>query len=155
MRHMTLALASAVLLLAGCSQQTPSDPDAKPGLSASDARLVLPAVSGNPGAAYFSVTNASDKETSLANVAIDGAGKTELHETKAGSMAPLNWVQLAPGQTVTFAPGGKHVMAFGLDPKLKAGGTAEMTLVFSDGDKLSLPIKVEAAGAAPANGSGH
>ena len=30
-----------------------SAPDAKPGLSVSAARLVLPAVSGNPAAAYF------------------------------------------------------------------------------------------------------
>lgn len=160
MRHLTFTLASAVLLLAGCSPQAPSDPDAKPGLSVGEARLVLPAVTGNPGAAYFSVTNGSDKETSLANVSIEGAGKAELHETKEGSMTPLNWVQLAAGQTVTFAPGGKHVMAFDLDSKLKAGDVTEMTLVFSDGDKLSTPLQIEAAGAGAAHGdsahgSGH
>ncbi len=142
--------ALATLALVSCKQEAPAgasaDPDAKPGLSVENARLVLPAVGGNPGAAYFTVTNASGKETSLANVAIDGAGKTELHEMKDGKMAPLNWVQLAPGETVSFAPGGKHVMAFDLEDRLTAGGTTEMTLVFSDGDKLSAPLKLEAPG---------
>ena len=42
-----------------------------------------------------------------------------------------------------FEPGALHVMAFELDAKLAAGGTAEMTLTFADGDKLSAPLKIE------------
>jgi hypothetical protein len=47
---------------------------------------------------------------------------------------------------VQFAPGGKHVMAFDLSDKLAAGGTAELTITFADGDKISAPLAVEAAG---------
>jgi len=149
MKHFPLALIAA-LALVSCKQQPGStaeaNPDAKPGLSVENARLVLPAVAGNPAAAYFDLANASDSPTSLAYVHIDGAGKAELHETKGGSMAPLNWVQLDAGTTVSFAPGGKHVMAFDLDKTLKAGGSTEMTLVFSEGDKLSAPLRIEAPG---------
>lgn len=155
MRQITFALASAFLLLAGCSQQTPSDPDAKPGLSVSEARLVLPAVKGNPGAAYFQLANSGEKPADLAAVHVAGAGSAEMHETSGGKMNRLDKVTVAPGSTVNFAPGGKHVMVFDLADTVAAGGTTEMTLSFADGDKLSTPLKVEAAGAASEHGSGH
>ena len=137
------------LALTACQQQptgSEAEPDAKPGLSVSDAVLTLPAVKGNPGAAYFSVTNGSDQPTTLAAIHIDGAGKTEMHETKGGKMESVNWVQLNAGETVRFERGGKHVMVFDLTDKLASGGTAEMTLTFSGGDKLSTPLKIEAGG---------
>ena len=82
----------------------------------------------------------------LAAVFVEGAGKAEMHETKGGKMEPLNWAEIAPGATVTFERGGKHVMLFDLADTVKAGGTAEMTLTFSGGDKLSTPLRVETAG---------
>lgn len=144
------AILLAALAVAACQQQkqpeAEASPDAKPGLSASDGVLVLPAVKGNPGAAYFALTNGSDQPTSLAAIHIDGAGKTEMHETKGGKMEPLTWVQLNAGETVKFERGGRHVMVFDLTDKLAPGGSAEMTLTFSGGDKLSTPLRVEAAG---------
>ncbi len=149
MKFVSLAIIAA-LAVAGCQQETPTpvepSPDAKPGLSLAGGRLVLPAVKGNPGAAYFELTNGGPGETSLAALVIAGAGKAEMHETSGGSMARLASVALQPGETVRFAPGGKHVMVFDLDPKVTAGSTAELTLTFGDGDKLSAPLKVDAAG---------
>lgn len=148
------AVLLAALAISACQQQAPAGedggPDGKPGLEVTEGVLVLPAVKGNPGAAYFTLSNASDTETSLAAVHIDGAGKTELHESKDGTMERLNWVQLQPGEKVTFARGGKHVMAFDLDDKLAPGGTAEMTITFSGGDKISAPLKIESVGGAGA-----
>jgi copper(I)-binding protein len=151
-----IAAASALLLaatLGACGQSTKTAgeektgqaaaPDAKPGLSVSDARLVLPTVTGNPGAAYFSLANGSDKETELAAVHVDGAGSAEIHDMSGGAMNLAQGVTLAAGETVKFAPGGKHVMVFDLEDSVKAGGTTEMTLTFADGDKLSAPVKVE------------
>lgn len=162
MKRSLVVLSAVVFALAGCGdsakQENPADaaasaaptngPDAKPGLSVADGVLVLPAVKGNPGVAYFAVTNASDKPASLAAVFVDGAGKAEMHETKGGKMEPMNWAQVDPGATVTFERGGKHVMLFELNDKLKAGGTAEMTLTFSGGDKVSTPLRIETAGGA-------
>ena len=151
-----LALIGA-LALAACQQAqkdtSESAPDGKPGLVASGGTLVLPAVKGRPGVAYFTVANNSDTATSLASVYIDGVGKTEMHETKNGTMGPLNWVELKPGDTVKFERGAKHVMAFDIGDKLVAGGTTEMTLTFSGGDKLSAPLKIESMGSAPAPAS--
>ena len=128
-RLIAFAVLAAALPLAACQQTkdpaaqtgTEANPDAKPGLSVSDGVLVLPAVKGNPGAAYFTLAT-------LAAVHIDGAGKAEMHETKGGEMQPLAPVPLDPGASVKFAPGGKHVMAFELADTLQAGGTTEMTI---------------------------
>lgn len=142
------AIACASLALAACGQQPDSAPEAKPGLSVSDARLALPVMRANPGAAYFSLTNAGDKPATLASVAITGAGKTEMHETKGGSMAPVASVAVAPGQTVKFEPGGLHVMAFDLSQDFQPGFSTEMTLIFADGDKLTTDLRMVAPGAA-------
>lgn len=136
------------LAAAACQQNSSQDanPDGKPGLSVSDGLLVLPAVKGNPGAAYFTLTNAGSSQVELAAAHIEGAGKTEMHQTMGGTMSPVQRVVLRAGQTVKFERGGSHVMVFDLGDGLKPGGTAELTLTFSGGDKLSAPMKIEAAG---------
>lgn len=149
-----LLLAISITALTACGQQASKDsaaesaPEAKPGLAVTGAELVLPAVKGNPAGGYFTLVNNSDKPVTLAAVSIDGAAKAEMHETKGGTMAPLANLEIKPGETVKFERGGKHVMAFDLDAKLTAGGNSELTLTFADGDKVSAPIKLAAAGAA-------
>lgn len=146
------AIALSLAALAACQQQSATDsdasaaPDAKPDMSVSNGVLVLPAVKGNPGVAYFALTNGSDQPTTLAAVHVEGAAKTEMHETKGGKMEPMSWAQVEPGQTMRFERGGKHVMLFDLAETVTPGATAEMTLTFSGGDKLSTPLRVEAAG---------
>lgn len=162
MKCSLLVVSAALLALAGCGDSGKQEsrneasataaptngPDAKPGLSVADGVLVLPAVKGRPGVAYFALTNASDAPTTLAAVFVEGAGKAEMHETKGGTMAPMSWAQIDPGATVKFERGGKHVMLFDIADTVKPGGTVEMTLTFSGGDKLSTPLRVEAAGGA-------
>jgi copper(I)-binding protein len=168
-----LLMSAAFLAVAGCkrsaepdaapsaSASTAAGPDAKPGLALTDGVLVLPPVKGRPGAAYFTVTNASAAATTLAAISIIGVDKAEMHETRGGQMAPLGTLELNPGETVRFERGGKHVMAFGIGEGIKPGGTAEVTLTFADGDKISAPLKVQsladAMSAAPGmdSGMGH
>lgn len=154
------ALVLAALPLAACQQGKDDSgqaaaPDAKPGITVSDARLVLPAVKGNPAAAYFTVRNGDAVATSLAAVHIEGAGKTEIHQTTDGKMAPVNWVELEAGTEVKLAPGGVHVMVFDLGDQLVAGGKGEMTVTFSGGDKVSAPLAIEPAGGADMAGMDH
>lgn len=158
------ALALATVSLGACQQAAKDEgkaaetkaPEGKPGLSIAEGKLILPAVSGNPGAAYFALDNESNATVSIATIAIDGVGKTEVHQTTGGSMKPVDRVDVEPKTVVKFERGGLHVMAFDLDAKLKAGGTAEMTITFTDGDKLSAPLTLEAMGAAmDHSGSGH
>jgi copper(I)-binding protein len=48
--------------------------------------------------------------------------------------------------SLSFAPGGLHVMAMDLDDKLAKGGTTDVTLDFAGGDKAVFPAEVLAAG---------
>ena len=149
-----------MLVLAACSDaEAPEEksepasaqatgPDAQQGISASDARLILPVVAGNPGAAYFRVTNGTTEAESLVSVYLEGASSAQLHETSEAGMGEVEAVEIPAGGSVEFAPGGKHVMAFDLGDELSAGGTSELTLIFADGDKVSLPISIEARGGA-------
>jgi len=136
--------------------ESTSQPDAKPGMTASGARLILPAVPGRPGVAYFKLANGSDAEVKLAAVHIDGVGKTEMHKTEGGKMSPVADVAVPVGGAIDFAPGGLHVMAFDIGGPLQAGGETEMTLTFEGGDKLSVPVQIEAMGAMSGGaGAGH
>ena len=164
MRPALLALAPIALILTlGACQQADKAPDAtastapeaKPGLAVSEGTLVLPAVKGNPGVAYFTVTNSGTAKAALAAVSVDGAAKAEMHETKGGSMAPVDQVDVDPNGSAKFAPGGLHVMLFDLDPKLTAGSSTEMTLTFADGDKVSAQLAIKAAGDAAMGGMAH
>jgi periplasmic copper chaperone A len=136
------------------AESTAAAPDAKPGVAIAAARLVLPAVAGNPGAVYFMLDNRTAKEVRIAAIAIDGAAKVEMHQSTKGKMMPVDAVEVSAGTSVALEPGKLHAMVFTLDPKLKAGGNTEMTLTFADGDKVSVPLSIEAPGAA-AHGDAH
>lgn len=150
-----LAASFALLALAACGgakdeekTQATAAPEAKPGVAISEGKMILPAVSGNPAGAYFTVENNGDKGVTIASIAINGVGKAEMHETKGGQMKPVDRLDVAAKSVVKFERGGLHVMGFDLDSKLKAGGTTEMTVTFSDGDKVSAPLALQAMGAA-------
>jgi copper(I)-binding protein len=139
----------AALALAACHQGPASTAQESPvagQLSVTGGKLVLPAVAGNPGAGYFTVTNGTAQPASLTGAAVEGAAKAEMHETSGGSMEPLTALTLGPGAAVTFEPGGKHLMVFGVPKPLQAGGTAKLTLTFAGGQTASGPLQVAAAG---------
>jgi periplasmic copper chaperone A len=121
-----------------------SAPEGKPGVTVTNARLVLPAVPGNPGAAYFAIDNQSKDVIGIATVAVQGAGKTELH---TADMKVFDHATADPRTTLKFEPGQAHVMVFDVGANLKAGAETELTVTFTDGDKLSVPAKIEAMGA--------
>jgi periplasmic copper chaperone A len=162
-------LASAAFALASCDSASdpaaPAEsqaatgsaagPEAKPGLVLSKGRLVLPAVAGNPAGAYFDLANGGGAPATVAAVSINGAARAEMHETRGGSMAPLGTLEIKQGETASFEPGGKHVMVFDLAPAVTAGGTAELTISFADGDKISAPLTVQKAGGMADHGAAH
>ena len=127
-------------------------PAGKPGVTISEARLVLPAVPGNPGAAYFDLANDSKDTVGVASVAVTGAGKTELHTT---DMKAVDHTAAEPRTVEKFAPGGLHVMVFDVSANLKAGDQTELTVTFTDGDKISVNAKIEAMGASAMGGMGE
>jgi periplasmic copper chaperone A len=149
-------VAASLALASGACDSSAPQPEASPaaapaasapaGIALTDARIQLPAVSGRPGAAYFTISQASGPPRTIAGVAVAMVGRTELHETikrgTASAMKPLAAVPLEPGETVSFAPGGRHVMLFDLDPKLRFADDSELTVTFADGNKASIRAPV-------------
>lgn len=148
---LTLALGTAGL--AACSgggDTTAAAPEGVPGLSITNARMVLPAVKGNPAAVYFDLAYDGDRALSLSRASVKDARSAMMHEygeyeLKVQMMEMLH-LPLTKGTKVKFEPGGKHVMAMDVSPTLKPGDTTELTLYVSGGDKTSVPVKVEAPG---------
>ena len=149
-----LALILGTLALAGCeSKQAPAAgerPDAPEGISITDARLMLPAVKGNPGAASFTLHNDSTNDETIGGVEVKGAKSAMIHQsTMANGMSEMHEMPQAivPAKGVlAFAPGGLHVMAMDLDDALAKGGTTDVTLSFENGDKAVFPAEILAAG---------
>lgn len=125
-------------------------------LKADGAWVRLPAVAGQPGAAYFTVQGGAAQDTLLA-VSTPAALKAELHESMQGDhgmmqMAPLKDVAVPAGGTLAFAPGGRHVMLFSIGPAVKPGQKVPLSLSFASGKVLKLDARVVGAGdPAPVN----
>jgi copper(I)-binding protein len=141
--RMALAV-TALLSLASCQKSNPQT-----GVLVEHAWVRLPAVTGGAAAGYFTAT-ASGNDALLA-VSAPGA-RIELHETMsmAGTgamgamtgMRPIASVALPAGGAVRFTPGGKHLMIFGLDPKLKNGGTVNLTFRFRKAPPVTAPAQL-------------
>lgn len=144
-----LALAGAALGPAACEEQPAAPetaPEAPEGISVSNARMLLPAVAGNPAAVYLDLANSSERPRVIRAVSVEGAGSAVLHETTETGMLETLQVVAPAGETLSFAPGGLHVMASDLADTIVAGGEAEVTVTFAGGDKVSFPADVRAAG---------
>jgi len=149
-------LAGLAMLPAGCgrgeekaAEQT-ANPDAPEGITVTNGRLLLPPVSGNPAAIYFDITNNSGQDAMIRSVNVDGAGMAMLHTTvtsnRQTAMEEVSQQPLHTGETLSFEPGGLHVMAGGLADTITPGSTVEVTLTFVGGDKVSFPAEVRAPG---------
>jgi len=139
-RFTTVFLAGA--LLAGC--------DAAPESAVTEATVRLPAVKGNPGAAYFTL-HGGENDRTLVKITSPAVGSAEMHDMKTENgmamMVPIEGGLPVPkGATVSFQSGGKHVMLYDLKPELKAGDTINLTFEFADGSKESAKAKAVAPG---------
>ncbi|MCF6434995.1 copper chaperone PCu(A)C [Pseudoalteromonas sp. MMG022] len=107
-------------------------------------RQFLPAATST--AAYFSLMNHSPQTRILQKATISGLGRVEIHEhVHSDTMMRMQKVQeltISPHQTISFQPGGYHLMAFEPAGELRKGGKLTLTLYFANGEQLESPIKV-------------
>ena len=94
---------------------------------------VRSAAAGGMTAAYFDVTNGLSTDDALTGVTSPVAAMAGLHETTTDAsgmmgMQETGEVAVPAGQTVSFAPGGRHVMLMGLKDDLVAGSTVDLSI---------------------------
>lgn len=124
----------AAVLLAAC-QPAPS-------LSFDSARVRLPLPGTDKSVGYFEVTNNTDAPIVLVGARSEQARAVEFHTmVRDGDMMRMRRLQrvpIAPGETVSFAPGGNHLMIFGV-----AELTEPVGIVFTaeDGAEYDYPFR--------------
>jgi copper(I)-binding protein len=105
-----------------------------------------PADAGGTSAVYMRLTNHTAGPDRLLGGASAQAGAVEIHETMMeGDMAhmmPVSSVDLAPGETVDFEPGGRHVMLVNLSQGLAPGDRVSLTLHFEHAGDVQVEAEV-------------
>lgn len=140
----TLALA----LFLSISHQADAAPPKLTGIIVGDAWIrALP--SPVPSGGYFSLHNGGAVSVTLIGAESPGCGMLMLHksENKGGmsSMVGVSDVEVPAGGTLSFAPGGYHLMCMDAKPVVKPGATIPVILLFKNGAKLSVPFAVRSA----------
>lgn len=112
-----------------------------------------------PSAGYFTV-HGGEEDVRLLSVISPAVLRVEMHESmeKDGmmSMEPVNGIDIPARTDVTFGPGGKHLMIWGINPGVKAQGKLPLTFIFSNGDRIIYDAVIRSTGeGAPAAGEAH
>jgi copper(I)-binding protein len=101
------------------------------------------------GAAYFVVNNQGTTEDRLLSAQTPRATKTEIHTMlqlgEVMKMHKLDSVGIPAGGETKLAPGGTHLMLFGLQKPLVAGERFPLTLQFEKAGKVEVEVVIEAA----------
>ena len=145
-RHLRSSLVPiALLALAGCHHGAPK-------LRADHGWVRLAAVPGRPAAAYLTIHGGTEPARLVA-IESTAVGSSELHRSmKTGpdgsmvGMQRLDGLDVPAGSEVSFAPGGNHVMLFGVSPQVKPGQTMQLSVRFEKGQPLTIDARVIGAG---------
>lgn len=102
---------------------------------------------GEARAVYLQLHNTGDTSDRLVAVHSDLGAAAGIHQTRSERgvmrMRPhAEGVVLAPGQRVSFQPGGWHVMLMGVKDELEAGDTFNIVLEFDKAGELPVPVLV-------------
>lgn len=146
------AILATPLALAACADPAP--------LYVDQAWIKLNANPEAPSSGYFMIHGGPEAVT-LRGVRTEGALRIEMHDNvmKNGmmTMVPIDSVEVPAETKVAFAPGGKHLMIYGVNPAVVKEGKLSLMFIFSNGDRLPVDAVIQKAGAAeaPMNGTEH
>ncbi len=106
-------------------------------------------------AIYFDLHNDTGHALVLTGATVAGAVAAEIHrhQQRAGVMGMRlqDRVTVAAHETVSFSPGGYHLMLTGLTRSLQVGETVTLRLHFAGTEPLSVTVPVIEMGSLPAS----
>ncbi len=147
--HLLAALAAPFALVA-CADPAP--------LYVDQAWVQLNANPKAPSAGYF-VIHGGPEDVTLRAVQTEGAINIEMHDSisKGGmmTMTQIDSVAVPAKTKVAFAPGGKHLMLFSINPAVIADGKITLMFIFSNGDRLPVDAVIKPAGGNASGGAAH
>lgn len=128
------------LLITACGGQ-PAGP------TVANAVYRAPLVDGAPGVAYFSIMSAANDR--IVGISSPEAQSVEIHESSAhdgvSTMHKRDTIELPAGKTVTFGPGGLHVMVIAPAP-LPANATFPIQITLESGRVETISFAGETTG---------
>jgi periplasmic copper chaperone A len=106
------------------------------------------------GGGFLSITNTGTTPDRLISAKSPAADMVQVHEMKMdGNVMRMREVEkgleIAPGATVTLAPGGLHLMMMGLKAPFKKDEKVPVTLVFEKAGSIDIELAVMPMGASP------
>ncbi|MEI8393899.1 MAG: copper chaperone PCu(A)C [Rhodospirillaceae bacterium] len=110
------------------------------------------ATAASPNGAVFLIVHNEGKEGDrLVSASTPVAEKAELHthlmdDSGVMKMRRVDAIDIEAGATVRLAPGGLHVMLFGIKEPLKADTTVPLTLTFQKAGAVTVDVLVRAPG---------
>ena len=100
---------------------------------------------------YMTIKNNGTTLDRLIAGSVDVAASFQLHsmtmENGISKMRDLNGIDIKPGQTIEFKPGGSHAMFVNLKHPLSKGEHFKGTLIFEHAGTLQIEYDVEGVGA--------
>ncbi len=107
-----------------------------------------PSAAGINGVGYLTIANHGRSADRLLGAASAAATKVSIHDSReiggVATMRSIDALALRPGATVTFAPGGYHLMLEGLRRPTKLGERVPLTLQFFKAGALRVWLRVQA-----------
>jgi periplasmic copper chaperone A len=143
-KRAVLALAGILIvsILTACGAQSGE------GIQVVDAWVRPAPMAGGTGAAYMQISNEGPGDDTLIGVRANFAESAEMHETvQQDGMATMHLVDsiaLPAGGSITFEPGGYHVMLINIAEPMQPGESVTLTLVFEQMGEMQISAEVRA-----------
>lgn len=141
-----IALAAAIGVLCAA----PAVAAAEGGISVKDARLRL-IIPSRPAAGYFTLENNTARPVELVGASSAACGMLMLHQSSSENgvetMRAVGSVAVPPHGSISFAPGGYHLMCMTPGENVSPGKTVAITLKFKGGQSITADFAVIGAGA--------
>jgi len=105
-------------------------------------------IADRPTAGYFDLENGTDAVIKLVGASSPGCGQLMLHQSRNANgvetMAPVQRVEPARS-SVSFTPGGYHLMCMAPTARLSPGRSVPVTLKFANGRTITADFAVRGA----------
>ncbi len=141
---LVVLLFPAVQSMIGRRTEAPNAPNFGSTVRVSHARVVLPPSVPGTAAVYFDLANTGSNTVHLTQVAVEHATSVRMADTRTPNSMSLSNVPVAAGQTLSFAPRSRYVLAANYDPNMVPGAKARVTLTFDTSGTLTVAAAVEA-----------
>jgi copper(I)-binding protein len=109
-------------------------------------RFIVP---DRPAAGYFDLDNSTDTAIKLVGASSPGCGQLMLHQSHnvngVETMAPVQSVEVPAHKSVSFTPGGYHLMCMSPTARLLPGTSVPVTLKFANGRTITAEFTVRGA----------